>query len=181
MDRMNAKETLSGLGRNGLVLALVAVTAFLLGRSTTTHPAQAYGVDHNRDMIAVTGEFGMGTSVLYLIDTRTRTLTVYEAKGGSQSNLKLIAARDITYDLKVRSYNDVSEPSMKVDELERRWRQFDKGGKRGNSKTVPSQKRTKTQKRATTPKGKVPGSGGKPGDAAGETSKETGKETGDRK
>jgi len=141
---LNTKEALSGLSRSGLILALVAVTAFLLGRGTETRPALAYGVDSNQDMIAVTGEFGRGTSVLYLIDTRAKTLAVYQAKGGSQSNLKLIAVRDITYDLKVRSYNDVSEPGMKVEELERRWRQFEKGGKRANRKMAPNQTRPRS-------------------------------------
>ena len=74
-------------------------------------------------MIVVTGEFGMGTSVLYLVDTQQKTLLVYQAQGGSQSNLKFVAARDITYDLKVKSYNDATEAGMSVEKLERIWRQ----------------------------------------------------------
>jgi len=112
--------------RDLLTLALVAAAAYVLVRDSAGTPIRAGTVDHNQDMIAVTGEFGMGTSVLYLVDTRSRSLAVYEARGGSQSDLKFLAARDITYDLKVRSYNDVTESGMKVEELERRWRQFAK-------------------------------------------------------
>jgi hypothetical protein len=160
VSRFNAQQALSGPGRNGLILALIAVTAFLLGRGMETRPALATGVNSNQDMIAVTGEFGRGTSVLYLIDTRAKTLAVYQAKGGSQSNLKLIAARDITYDLKVRSYNDVSEPAMKVEELERRWRQFQKGGKRAGRKMAPNQSRRKPPMGPETPKGDPSKTGG---------------------
>ena len=112
--------------RDLLTLALVAAAAYVLGRGGAGTPIRPGTGDHNQDMIAVTGEFGMGTSVLYLVDTRSRSLAVYEARGGSQSDLKVLAARDITYDLKVRSYNDVTESGMKVEELERRWRQFAK-------------------------------------------------------
>ena len=40
------------------------------------HAASANG------FVAVTGSYGVGTSVLYLIDTNSRQLAVYEARGG---------------------------------------------------------------------------------------------------
>ena len=110
-------------GRDILLLALIAVVSYLVGQQTDTQALAYPDSNANQDMIAVTGEFGMGTSVLYLVDTREKTLLVYEARGGTQSNLKLVGVRDITYDLKIKSYNDVTEPSMKVDMLERHWRQ----------------------------------------------------------
>lgn len=117
-------ETFAKLVRDLAVLAAVAFTAFWCGQSAAGKPANAAGVSENADMIAVTGEFGSGTSVLYLIDTRGKTLLVYEARGGTQQDLKLVAARDIAYDLRLRSYNDKSDSGLSVDDLERRWRKF---------------------------------------------------------
>ena len=68
--------------------------------------------------LAVTGSYGVGTSVLYLIDTNTKQLAVYEARGGSPSmrRIMLVAARRIDLDLQLESYNDGSEydyPTLK--------------------------------------------------------------------
>lgn len=61
--------------------------------------------------VAVTGSYGLGTSVLYLIDTVSRQLAVYEARGGSaeQRRVVLVGARRIDLDLQLRGYNDRSE------------------------------------------------------------------------
>jgi len=61
--------------------------------------------------VAVTGSYGVGTSVLYVLDTENRQLAVYEARGGStaQRRLVLVGARKIDLDLKIESYNDRSE------------------------------------------------------------------------
>jgi hypothetical protein len=69
------------------------------------HTASANG------FVAVTGSYGMGTSVLYLVDTVNRQLAVYEARGGSaeQRRVVLVGARRIDLDLQLRGYNDRSE------------------------------------------------------------------------
>lgn len=69
------------------------------------HAASANG------FVAVTGSYGVGTSVLYLIDTVNRQLAVYEARGGSaeQRRVVLVGARRIDLDLQLRGYNDRSE------------------------------------------------------------------------
>jgi hypothetical protein len=61
--------------------------------------------------LAVTGSYGVGTSVLYLVDTRSRQLAVYEARGGSaaQRRIVLVGARRIDLDLQLHGYNDRSE------------------------------------------------------------------------
>ena len=65
----------------------------------------------NNGFMAVTGSYGVGTSVLYLIDTNNQQLLVYEARGGSQSmrRLVLVGARRIDLDLQLIDYNDESE------------------------------------------------------------------------
>lgn len=61
--------------------------------------------------VAVTGSYGVGTSVLYLVDTVNRQLAVYEARGGSQEQRRivLVGARRIDLDLQLPGYNDRSE------------------------------------------------------------------------
>lgn len=70
--------------------------------------------------VAVTGSYGIGTSVLYLIDTVNRQLAVYEARGGGLDTRRvvLVGARRIDLDLQLRSYNDRSEYDYdKLEEL----------------------------------------------------------------
>ncbi|MGC6489503.1 MAG: hypothetical protein ACON4Z_17795 [Planctomycetota bacterium] len=80
----------------------------------------------NNGFIAVTGSYGVGTSVLYLVDTENRQLAVYEARGGSagQRRIVLVGARRIDLDLQLPSYNDRSE--YEYDDLKRL---FDRRGK----------------------------------------------------
>lgn len=65
--------------------------------------------------VAVTGSYGVGTSVLYLVDTINRQLAVYEARGGSteQRRIVLVGARKIDLDLQLQGYNDRSEYEYK--------------------------------------------------------------------
>lgn len=67
----------------------------------------------NNGFMAVTGSYGIGTSVLYLFDTNNKQLLVYEARGGTQSmrRLTLVGARRIDLDLQLIDYNDESEYS----------------------------------------------------------------------
>lgn len=76
--------------------------------------------------LAVTGSYGVGTSVLYLVDTVNRQLAVYEARGGGmeQRRIVLVGARRIDLDLQLRGYNDRSE--YEYDQLEKL---FKRGGK----------------------------------------------------
>jgi len=65
----------------------------------------------NNGFLAVTGSYGIGTSVLYLVDTKSRQLAVYEARGGTQGQrqIVLVGARRIDLDLQLEGYNDRSE------------------------------------------------------------------------
>jgi hypothetical protein len=78
-----------------------------------TFPALATS-DSNDRMIAVTGIDMTGTSILYVIDTQSRQLAVYQANGGAASmqSLKLVGARRIDLDLQLYGYNDESEYSF---------------------------------------------------------------------
>ena len=55
--------------------------------------------------VAVTGSYGVGTSVMYLVDTVNRQLAVYEARGGSpgQHSIVLIGARRLDLDHQPRA------------------------------------------------------------------------------
>ncbi len=67
--------------------------------------------DSNGRMIAVTGVDLTGGSLLYLIDTESRHISVYQATGGTKStmNIKWVGARNIDLDLQVDGWNDRSE------------------------------------------------------------------------
>jgi len=66
------------------------------------------GGDSDRGLIAVTGQFGSGASALYLIDSRTRHMSVYRVDAAGRS-MSLIAARDCSYDFYLQTYGDRSE------------------------------------------------------------------------
>lgn len=62
-------------------------------------------------ILAVTGSYGIGTSVLYVVDTEKQQLAVYEARGGARGSrrLYLVGARRIDLDLQLLGYNDTSD------------------------------------------------------------------------
>ncbi len=66
-------------------------------------------------MIAVTGVDVTGGSLLYLIDSETRQLSIYQATGGTKStmNVRWVGARNIDLDLQVDGFNDESQYSFK--------------------------------------------------------------------
>ncbi len=105
-----------------LVFLCVAVVV-LLSRSDATVLGRD-GADSNSGMIAVTGEFGNGTSVLYVIDTKEKQLAVYKTLSGNK--VEFVAARDIEFDLKMQSHNDRTDPELHPEVLKDRYLQFSK-------------------------------------------------------
>jgi hypothetical protein len=108
-----------------VLVLLVGVVGFLLGRSAL--PGQGGGltapekplfadstVNGNNSMIAVAAPYMNGVSLLYLIDTRTKQLAIYEARGGSKSSSRVnfVAARRVDLDLRLEGYHDDSEYSF---------------------------------------------------------------------
>ena len=75
------------------------------------YPDDSGQASSNNGFLAVTGSYGVGTSVLYLIDTVNRQMAVYEGRGGSaeQRRLVLVGARKLDLDLMLEGYNDRSE------------------------------------------------------------------------
>jgi hypothetical protein len=92
--------------------------------------------------IAVTGSYGVGTSVLYILDTHTKQLAVYEARGGSRGSrsMFLVGARKIDLDLQLLQYNDDSE--FPYEALRRRFEDSHKSSSDG--KAAPAAGATKT-------------------------------------
>ncbi len=83
---------------------------------TSAQPLPAFATaDSNGAMIAVTGIDVTGSSLLYLIDTESKALSVYQATGGTSSmrNLTWVGARKIGLDFEVDGYNDKSQYSYK--------------------------------------------------------------------
>ncbi len=74
--------------------------------------------DSNGDMIAVTGASSSGAAILYLVDTRTRRVCVYQGTG---KNIELVAARNIEFDMKLDMYRDTSDAEVQVPNLRAEW------------------------------------------------------------
>jgi hypothetical protein len=114
----------------GLALVGVGLVSESIGQ-TTPPPQQplpdtivnsGFGTaDSNGRMIAVTGMDVTGASILYLIDTESRHISVYQAQGGTAStaSIKWVGGRNIDLDLQVDGFNDKSEISYK--DLSRRF------------------------------------------------------------
>ena len=81
--------------------------------------AQGATANSNGSMIAVTGAVGSGTSVLWLVDTEQKRVSVYRSENGK--NLVWVAARSVAHDFTVEGYHD--ESSLSAEELRRRWEQ----------------------------------------------------------
>ena len=107
-----------------VIAALIGVVVVLIGSSTERAQARQ-AADSNSEMIAITGEYGNGTSVLYVIDTKSKQLAVYRSLHGS--GVELIGARRIDHDLKLLGYHDRTPASMSATELEKRYSKFREG------------------------------------------------------
>jgi hypothetical protein len=105
----------------GLVYAPRAQEQPTTPATTVIHPPAFGNADSNGRMIAVTGVDLTGSSILYVIDTQTRQLAVYQAQGGGAStqSVKLVGARRIDLDLQLYGYNDQSE--YKYEALEKKF------------------------------------------------------------
>jgi hypothetical protein len=106
-------------------------------------PALVYTEDNghvassNNGFLAVTGSYGVGTSVLYLVDTVNRQLAVYEARGGSQEQRRIVmvGARRIDLDLQLPGYNDRSE--YEYSDLQQLFQKHDRKAGSGQPATAP--------------------------------------------
>jgi hypothetical protein len=85
--------------------------AELPSQPTVVYSEESGHSSSGNGFVAVTGSYGVGTSVLYVIDTVNRQLAVYEARGGGteQRRVMLVGARRIDLDLQLEGYNDRSE------------------------------------------------------------------------
>ncbi len=105
-----------------LVLAALCI-ALVASHAVSPLPVGAQGTtDSNSEMIAVTGTYGGGASVLYVIDTKARQLAVYETRNGR--SVRLIAARKIDYDLRIPQFHDESDEAAQVPVLEKGWQRW---------------------------------------------------------
>ena len=97
------------------IIGLVGAVGYLLGRSFGDKPLYADStVNSDHHMIAVAAPYQAGVSLLYVLDTETKQLAIYEARGGSKSSARLsfLAARRVDLDLRLEGYHDDSEYSF---------------------------------------------------------------------
>jgi hypothetical protein len=101
----------------GVALAWVASGRGLSAQS----PAGVPGVESN-GTIAFTSNTGGSSQLLYLIDTRAQTFAVYrvDSQGGrGAGSVKLEAARQYRYDLKLSEYNNQPPEVSQVEAMVR--------------------------------------------------------------
>lgn len=119
---MHLSRRFPSLGPGAVLLGGAALAAVGLARSPQTgappsNQTQAIPVlggsatsDSNGRMVAVTGVDVTGASVLYLIDTLTMRLCVYQASStGANQGVRFVGARRIELDVELNGYNDKSE------------------------------------------------------------------------
>ncbi|MFN0206195.1 MAG: hypothetical protein ACKVS6_07760 [Planctomycetota bacterium] len=106
------KITIQTIERIALVV-FAAGAAYLYGRleSNDSKLHADTTANSNNRMIAVTGPYQQGVALLYVIDTESKQLAIYEARGGSRSSgrINFVGARRIDLDLHLEGYHDDSE------------------------------------------------------------------------
>jgi hypothetical protein len=116
--------------RNLVIMVLLGLLGVALGSSLQqARSGSGGGGDSARDLIAVSANYSTGAAALYVLDARTQHMAVYRVENGRA--LELIAARDISYDLKLESYGDQSVPGMLPASLRAKWDRWTKAGGRG--------------------------------------------------
>ena len=118
--------------KNLLIVLLLGLFLWAVVDGTAAAAPEGGGGDKDNGLIAVTGQFGSGASVLYLLDSRTRHLSVYRVDGAGK-NMELVAARDCTYDFYLQTYHDRSELPYLPMNLKKSWEK--RGGR--SSQPIP--------------------------------------------
>ncbi len=108
-----------------VIIGLLIAVGFLVVNGGSDALAGRSGTDSNSDMIAVTGEYGNGTSVLWVIDTKSKQLAAYRSMNGS--TIELVGARRIEHDLKLVAYRDRTSDAYSPLNLEKRYLDYRKG------------------------------------------------------
>ncbi len=106
----------SAVGRWSIVVLLAAIGAGLLTelvRGAPAAQAQATGAGRSDRFLAIAGQVTGDMYGLYLVDLETGIITVYQWVPGRRNTgiLRLLAARNTTYDRQMDEYN--TEPSPK--------------------------------------------------------------------
>jgi hypothetical protein len=102
---------------------LVGILAVLLGRdanppilSAAFGQAQPAGIAGGGGLFLMPAQFSNNVFGCYIMDVDQQTLCAYMATGSPQQ-LKLIAARDIRYDRRLRNYNTRDPSPQEVQDL----------------------------------------------------------------
>ncbi len=95
-------------------IACVAITAFAVDRLERASPVSAAEpTPAGSQFLLESGTGKFGGPLLFVLDTKSKVLSAYEAEGGTPATrgLTWIGARKIEWDINTTSYNDKSEES----------------------------------------------------------------------
>jgi hypothetical protein len=105
----------------GFLLGVVVVLAGLLVWKESGVPAYAQvggtGPGEAGSITAVTGAKDNSSAVLWVIDSQKRKLAVYESNMGKE--IKLIAVRDMSHDMRAIDYTNTSNKGPAVKEMKK--------------------------------------------------------------
>ena len=108
-----------GYGVPGLVLGL-AVAWWAGGRGASAQAQAGVPVAEANGTIAFTSPTGGSSQLLYLIDTRGQSFAIYRVDpqaGRGAGSVKLEAARQYRYDLKLSEYNNLPPEVTSVEAM----------------------------------------------------------------
>ena len=106
----------------GLLAALAGALSLELVRQAPVAEAQIYTPNVGGDrLLAMPAQLSEGRHGLFLVDREAGIIAVYEYSNGRE--LRLVAARNFTYDLQLDEYNTTPPPS-EVQEIVRQGRRL---------------------------------------------------------
>lgn len=136
----SAQSAHGGLHRTAtrwLVVVLLAIAVIGLAgqvlRSEPSAVAQSSAGEGDSPVLAVAGQISGETYGLYLFDRRSRIITMYEWVPATRK-LRLLAARNTTYDQQLDEYNTEPPPS----EIQKLVQQGERLGVQAGSEAAPS-------------------------------------------
>ena len=116
----DSKRSAAAWGFGGLLAGAALSVAFFAGRlpAATATPGQG-GMSETSGTFAFTAEDPAGSGqLLYVVDTRTQAFAVYRiSPGDSKGAVKLEAARQFRWDLRLAEFNNQAPPVATIEAM----------------------------------------------------------------
>ncbi len=109
-----------------LVMILAAFVLVEISLSESQSSAESGRQERQQGLFAVSGQLDDDTYGVFLVDPQNDTICVYQFLPGTRRKLRLVAARNFTYDVRLDEYN--TEPSPReIKKLVEQHKRIDEG------------------------------------------------------